>query len=111
MANKFDDGKLRFDLLEPGFLAEMALVATIGAKKYGDNNWREKGGLDWGQVIAALHRHINRFEQGESYDQIDGQHHLGSVAWCAMALWFYEKEGSGKDDRWVSRTGSIQRDK
>jgi hypothetical protein len=35
---KFDEGKLRFDLIPIYPLEELARVYTIGAKKYGDYN-------------------------------------------------------------------------
>lgn len=101
MGIKHDTGKLRHDLLCPEFEDAMAYVATIGADKYGDNNWREDGGLGYGQVIRALKGHFNKWQRGEKYDQEDGQHHLGSVGWCAMALYYMEMYGIGNDDRWL----------
>ncbi len=79
---KFDGGKLRYDLIPPECLDEVARVFTIGAKKYGTNNWCQ--GLDWGQVTAAMERHMSAWKQGEVLDPEDGQHHLASVAWGAF---------------------------
>lgn len=97
-AVKFDEGKLRFDLIPPEFVEELARVYTIGAKKYGDNNYLN-GGMDWSRVIAALKRHLNSWEKGEIHDPVDKQEHLASVAWCAGALMMYQHHNLGKDDR------------
>lgn len=96
-AIKNDQDKLRFDLIPPQALEELALVYTIGGKKYGDYNWLK--GMDWSRLIAALHRHLNKWQRGEQLDQEDGQHHLASVAWAAFTLYMYEINKLGHDDR------------
>lgn len=101
---KFDDGKARYDLLPAHAMEELVRVYTIGAKKYGDNNWRK--GMKWGRVFRALLSHAFKFWWGESRDPEDEQHHMASVAWCALTLMDYEKEGIGEDDRWKYSTDS-----
>jgi hypothetical protein len=59
---KYDDDKLRFDMIPMRPLLAVVHVFTLGAKKY-------------------------------------GQHHLASVAWCAMALIELEETHSELDDR------------
>ncbi len=90
---KNDTGKLRFDLIPPYALEKLAYVYTIGAAKYGDNNWLR--GMDRGRIVAAMLRHINRWQKGETVDPDDGRHPLASVAWCAFALMEYERLGLG----------------
>ena len=94
---KHDDNKLRYDLIPPGPLAELARVYLIGASKYGDRNWEK--GLSWGRVFAAMMRHAWGWWAGEKHDLIDKQHHLASVAWCAFALMEYEETHPELDDR------------
>jgi hypothetical protein len=95
---KNDTGKLRYDLIPPEGLDALAEVYTIGARKYADRNWEI--GLSWGRVYGAMLRHAIRWLAGESYDPVDGQHHLASVAWCALALITYESRGMSQfDDR------------
>ena len=94
---KDDSGKLRFDLIPPYPLEELARVYTIGANKYQDRNWEK--GIKWGRIFAAMMRHAWAFWRGESYDPKDGQHHLSSVAWCAFALLEFERTKTGEDDR------------
>lgn len=104
---KHDEGKLRWDLLPVRPLEEVVKVYTIGAKKYEDRNWEK--GLRWGRVFRALMSHAWKWWRGEKYDQEDGQHHLASVAWCALALMEYEETHPELDDRPVARPTSPDR--
>ena len=94
---KLDESKLRYDLIPPEALAELAYVYTIGAKTHGDNNYL--GGMKWRRIYGALLRHIQAFWGGEAIDQDDGQYHLASVAWCAFTLHTYFWRRLGTDDR------------
>lgn len=94
---KNDTGKLRYDLLPVLPLAEVANVFTIGAKKYDDRNWEK--GLKWGRVFGAMMRHAWAWWRGETHDKEDGQHHLASVAWCALVLMEFERTHGELDDR------------
>jgi len=94
---KDDAGKLRFDLIPVEPLRKLAEVYTIGARKYADRNWEK--GIQWGRIYAAMQRHAWAFWNGERLDPVDGQHHLASVAWCALALMEYERTHPELDDR------------
>lgn len=98
-AKKNDEGKVRYDLIPPAALHELARVYTIGAKKYGEHNWR-KGDLTTGRVFAAMMRHAWAWLGGERNDPEDGQHHLASVAWGALSLITLEEERPEDDNRW-----------
>ena len=63
---RFDQGKLRYDLVNPWAHEQMVRVITKGANKYAERNW-EKGML-WSRVIGSLKRHIAAVEKGEDYD-------------------------------------------
>lgn len=93
---KDDTGKLRYDLLDPDFMAEMAKNMTVGANRYGDRNW--EAGMKWGRIFRALLSHAWRFWRGEIYDE-DGWHHMAAVAFCAQALFIYSTRKIGEDDR------------
>ena len=56
-ALRYDEGKIRHDLLPGHAINELAKVYTMGAKKYADHNWRK--GMKWSRVIASLKRHLN----------------------------------------------------
>ncbi len=94
---KDDTGKLRFDLIPVRPMFRVAEVYTIGAAKYDDRNWED--GLRWGRIFRALLSHAWKWWLGERNDFEDGQHHLASVAWCALALMEYEDTHPELDDR------------
>jgi hypothetical protein len=94
---KDDDGKLRYDLIPVEPLREVARVFTIGARKYEPRNWEK--GLGYGRVFAAMMRHAQAWWGGEVNDPEDGQHHLSSVAWCALVLMELERTHPEGDDR------------
>lgn len=63
---RFNQGKLRYDLVEPRAHRDMVKVLTYGATKYFDRNW--ENGLSWTSVIASAKRHLAAIEAGEDYD-------------------------------------------
>ena len=97
LGTKKDQGKLRFDLVPSKPLEELVRVYTIGANKYGDRNWEK--GIAWGRIFAAMLRHAWAYWRGEKLDPVDGQHHMASVAWCALAFIEYETTHPELDDR------------
>lgn len=101
---KDDAGKNMLSLLPTDAIDELGKVFTLGAKKYSKHNYLN--GMDWSRVQDALLRHYFAWAGGETNDPVDGQHHLASVAWCALALIMYQKHGLGKDDRWQAPSQS-----
>lgn len=100
-ANKFDDGKSSWSLLPVESMRELVRVYDIGAKKYDRENWRK--GMEWHRLFDAMMRHAWAWWGGEKRDPVDGQHHLASVAWCALSLMWYEIKSVGTDDRYGVR--------
>lgn len=94
---KFDQGKIRYDLIAPKPLDELARVYTYGTIKYNDNNWR--GGFKWGRVFGAIMRHCWAWMRGETYDEESGLHHLAHAAWNCFTLMDLEWNKRGEDDR------------
>jgi hypothetical protein len=93
-----DAGKLRMDLIPPEWLIELSKVLTFGAKKYEANGWKE--GMNYSRCLAALKRHLVKWELGETLDDESKCHHLSAVAWNALALMYYDlHERSDLDDR------------
>lgn len=93
---KWDEGKLRYDLIPAYPMEEVARVYTIGTK-YGDWNWLK--GIKYSRIIGAMFRHFYAWIRGEQRCPIDGQHHLSSVIWGAMTLMQYEISRPEFDDR------------
>ena len=97
-AARFNKGKVRYDLMAPWALDQIARVYTFGTIKYDDDNWWK--GLRWKkEVFGCILRHIWKWFRGEKYDDESGLHHLAHAAWNCMTLMEYERNGIGIDDR------------
>lgn len=94
---RYNEGKVRYDLLHPFAKEQLAKVFTMGAKKYAENNWQK--GMPWSKVLASLHRHLEAIERGEDYDIESGLLHAAHVEWNAHALCAYYKIYPQGDDR------------
>ena len=75
---RYNQGKLRYDLIEPHALEDFVQVLTDGAVKYEPRNWQK--GLSWTSVLASLKRHIAAIEKGEDYDKESGRLHIAHAA-------------------------------
>lgn len=75
---RFNQGKLRYDLVEPRAFQDFVEVLTDGSNKYFDRNW--ENGLSWTSVLASLKRHIAAIEKGEDYDPESGRLHIAHAA-------------------------------
>ena len=94
---KFDSNKLRYELLPPELLEEVARVLTFGAHKYSTRNWEL--GMAWSRPFAALMRHMWAWWRGEDKDPETGYSHLSHAACCIAFLVSYEARNVGTDDR------------
>ena len=73
---KFDGGKIRLELLPPFALNALGAVLTYGAKKYGDQSWRQ---VEPDRYEGALLRHMTAYMDGEFFDEESGMPHLWHV--------------------------------
>lgn len=80
---KYDAGKLRMDLIPPEAERAMAAVLTMGAEKYGPNQWR---GVAPERYEAALRRHLLAWKEGETLDPESGLPHLAHLLCNAAFL-------------------------
>ena len=94
---KYDEDKVRYDLIPPYPLEELAKLYTFGAKKYSPRNWEK--GLAWSRCFSALMRHAWAFWSGETYDKETGLHHMTAVAFCAFSLVQFNHAHKEFDDR------------
>lgn len=111
---RYNKGKIRFDLLEPFALKQLALVFTKGAEKYTDRNWEK--GMKWSKMRASLGRHLAAYDNHEDFDydptcptcqsgictEHTGLYHMAQVAWNAMGILSYYKIHPEGDDRGFS---------
>ena len=75
---RFNQGKIRYDLISTHALRELAKVMSYGAQKYDDRNW-EKGLLWIKSCCASLERHLMAFKSGEDFDEESGELHIAHV--------------------------------
>ena len=94
---KFDDNKLRMDLMPIRPIEDIARVLTFGAKKYADRNWEK--GFDYSRTYGALQRHLHSWFKGEENDPQTGLSHLAHAGCCLMFLLEFTHSGAGNDDR------------
>jgi hypothetical protein len=84
---KHDSDKPMVHLLEPEFLLGMASIMTFGAKKYGENNWKQ--GIEMTRLYSAAMRHLLAFHSGQEFDPESGQSHLYHASCNLMMLDHY----------------------
>ena len=82
---KFDQGKLRFDLVPPECEEALVRVLTHGVGKYEANNWQQVEPFK-DRYYAALRRHENAWRQGEIIDPETGLYHSAQMMCNAMFL-------------------------
>jgi hypothetical protein len=94
---RYNEGKLRYDLVQADAHRGMVEVLTFGAKKYAERNWER--GMAWSKVISSLKRHIAKIEEGEDYDVESGLLHADHVQCNAHFLSAYYRIYPKGDDR------------
>ncbi len=95
---KYDNNKLRYDLLPSYPLEQLVKVYTYGAQRYTDNNWRK--GLKWSRVFAAIMRHLWSWWKDEDNDPESNISHLAHAAWGCFTLLEYTQNKKRFDDRY-----------
>lgn len=91
------DNKVPLWLVPPLTLAYAAIGHLNGFLKYGGWNWR-KTGVRASVYIAAVKRHIEKWEHGEELDE-DGVPHLSGVLASVGILLDARAMGKLRDDR------------
>lgn len=82
---KFDGGKVRYELLPPFALEDVAKVLTYGSVKYEDENWRVVPEA-LRRYRGALMRHIEEYRKGNIFDDETGLPHMAHAICCAMFI-------------------------
>lgn len=99
MGLRYNEGKLRYDLLSPYAEQELVRVLTKGAEKYAPRNWEK--GMNWSTCLASMKRHIAAWEMGEDFDPETQCLHMAHAMCNAMFLVHYYQRELGYDDRIV----------
>lgn len=82
---KYDDGKIRVDLIPPEVILEIGKILTYGANKYGSDNWQKLENFD-DRYYGALLRHLLAWRSGEENDKESGLSHLSHAMTNIMFL-------------------------
>lgn len=86
-ALRFDGGKSRVDLIDPGFILRLGEHYGVGAKKYSEYNWQK--GMSFSRCYASAQRHMLAFWSGEEHDEETGSRHVIAAAWNMAAIDYY----------------------
>lgn len=97
---KWDQGKINYTLILPGFLELMAEILTKGEV----NHPREPDGTPSWQLVEpeayekALFRHFQAYRKGEIIDTDPNMptDHMGNIAVNAMFLWWFNRQKEKK---------------
>jgi hypothetical protein len=92
---KYDDGKLRWDLLPIEEVEDVVKVLTFGANKYAPENWKLVKGARW-RYLAAAFRHIKAWMVGKRLDDETGFTHLAHAATNLLFLAWIDKHGEAR---------------
>jgi hypothetical protein len=82
---KYDNEKLRWDLLPLEDIEDVVKVYTEGVKKYAPNSWQNLPD-GYNRYKAAMFRHLIEYEKGNTIDEETGCLHLSQVVWNAIAM-------------------------
>jgi Domain of unknown function (DUF5664) len=91
MTGRKDDGvtggpvKARWDLVPYKAMASVVDVLTLGAVRYGPDNWQRVEPLEE-RYMAAMMRHVAAWAAGERVDPDSGLPHLAHVVTNALFL-------------------------
>jgi len=96
-ADRFNQGKLQWSLVDFNAFEDMVRVLEFGAQKYDAHNWKK--GLMVSGVCESLIRHLFAYMNGEDIDPESGLPHIGHIQCNAMFLGNYSKRPE-LDDRY-----------
>jgi hypothetical protein len=93
---KYDNDKLRWDLLPIAEVEEVVKILTFGAKKYAPNNWQLVNNAKE-RYYAAIMRHMVAYRKGELIDPESGLPHLAHAMCNIMFLMWFDKNEVKKE--------------
>lgn len=95
---RYNNGKIRWSLVDFDALEDMVKVLEFGASKYNDHNWKK--GLNTTEVCESLMRHLTAYLRGEDKDPESGLSHIGHIQCNAMFLSYMDKYKKDFDSRY-----------
>ena len=100
LADRFNDGKLEWTLLDYGTLEGLVKVLTFGKIKYGRDNWKK--GLKYLSIADSMLRHLFAFLRGEDLDPESGLPHTDHILCNAKFLAYMFNNRKDLDDREIN---------
>ena len=97
VADRYNEGKPQWSMVDFKSLEPMVRVLEYGAKKYSRDNW--KLGLPTLEICDSLMRHLIAFMNGEDKDPESGLDHLGHISCNVMFLNYVMREKPELDTR------------
>ena len=96
---KYDEDKVRYDLLPPEALTKIAEIMTESVRngKYPDRNWEL--GMDWSRLYRATLNHLFKWWNRMDIDSDSGQTALAHAATNLVFLLHYAKYRQEFDNR------------
>lgn len=91
-ANRFNIGKLRWDLIDWESVEEMLKVLESGAIKYDQNNWKK--GLHREETLESTQRHLIELFKKRELDSESTLHHMGHIMCNAMFYLYHHRNNS-----------------
>ncbi|MGD8305291.1 MAG: DUF5664 domain-containing protein [Ignavibacteria bacterium] len=89
---KNDSSKIRLELIEPEFIEGLGKILTLGAQKYGTNNWKEASDIEnIERIKGALLRHTMSYLKGEKLDPESQESHLYHIGCNLMFLDYFDR--------------------
>ncbi len=86
-ALRYNEGKLKWSLVNFASLVPMVQVLTFGAAKYAPNNWKK--GLDRSEILESMMRHLTALIDGEETDPESKLSHIGHLFCGCMFYSFH----------------------
>ena len=96
-ADRFNDGKPEWALVDFKSLEPMVAVLEFGAKKYSRDNWKK--GLFTQKICESMLRHVFAYLSGEDNDPESGLSHIGHMQCNALFLAYMAREKKEFDNR------------
>ncbi len=81
---RFNEGKLRWSLVDFPSLEGMVRVLEAGCKKYAEGNWKK--GLPMREQCDSMMRHLTALMSGELNDPETGLPHIAHIQCNAMFM-------------------------
>lgn len=96
-ADRFNEGKMAWELVDFESLEPLVEVLMFGATKYSKDNWKKGQAIT--ELLGSLFRHIIAFQNGEDLDEESGKSHIGHAMCNLMFIQYVLTHHEKFDDR------------